>query len=268
MMTTSSVVGRSKPGCGLCPALSFKDLHHQCWEGGQGELGPTSAWVDDPLLPPALGGEGHPLAVQRRRPPAMRGKANCCCSDRVQLSVLHPRRRLCRVRAGHVQVLPAPSAAQHVVRREGGTHVLGRCHSCSRGENGSEDLPVRFGRPPLVGAVLVGRWPLSSVLRWWSPEEFLRRRDRRRHPWSDPRLFGFDGLSSPLVWGRGRGPFHNSVCPEVMLLLFSRPKRRSLSLLVQWSPASHLEFVVPQALWCGGCSYPREWNRSSVCNAP
>jgi hypothetical protein len=35
------------------------------------------------------------------------------------------------------------------------------------------------------------------------------------------------------------------------LLLFSRPKRRSLSLLVQWSPASHLEFVVPQALWCG-----------------
>jgi hypothetical protein len=36
--------------------------------------------------------------------------------------------------------------------------------------------------------------------------------------------------------------------------------------LVQRSPASHLEFVVPQALWCGGCSYPREWNRSSVCN--
>jgi hypothetical protein len=52
-----------------------------------------------------------------------------------------------------------------------------------------------LGRPPLAGAVLVGRWPLSSVLRWWSP-------------------------------------------------------------------ASHLEFVVPQALWCGGCSYPREWNRS------
>jgi hypothetical protein len=50
------------------------------------------------------------------------------------------------------------------------------------------------------------------------------------------------------------------------LLLFSRPRRRSLSLLVQWLSASHLEFVVPQALWCGGCSYPREWNRSSVCN--
>jgi hypothetical protein len=38
------------------------------------------------------------------------------------------------------------------------------------------------------------------------------------------------------------------------------------SLLLQRSLASHLEFVVPQALRCGGCSYPREWNRSSVCN--
>jgi hypothetical protein len=50
------------------------------------------------------------------------------------------------------------------------------------------------------------------------------------------------------------------------LLLFGRPKWRSLSLLVQWLPVSHLEFVVPQALWCRGCSYPREWNRSSICN--
>jgi hypothetical protein len=43
-----------------------------------------------------------------------------------------------------------------------------------------------------------------------------------------------------------------------LLLLFSRPERRSLSLLLQWSPASQPEFVVPQALRCGGCSYPRE----------
>jgi hypothetical protein len=50
------------------------------------------------------------------------------------------------------------------------------------------------------------------------------------------------------------------------LLLFSYPERRSLSLLLQQSAASHLEFVAPQALRCGGCSYPREWNRSSVCN--
>jgi hypothetical protein len=32
-------VGRSKPGCDLGPALSFKDLHHPCWGGEQGEPG-------------------------------------------------------------------------------------------------------------------------------------------------------------------------------------------------------------------------------------
>jgi hypothetical protein len=36
-VTTSSMVGRSKPGCDLCPALSFKDLHHPCWGGGRAE---------------------------------------------------------------------------------------------------------------------------------------------------------------------------------------------------------------------------------------
>jgi hypothetical protein len=65
----------------------------------------------------------------------MRGKANCCCQDRVQLSVFHlgdGGRLHCGV-------------AQHVVRREGGTRVLGRSRSRSCGESGSEDLSVRFG---------------------------------------------------------------------------------------------------------------------------
>jgi hypothetical protein len=29
-------------------------------------------------------------------------------------------------------------------------------------------------------------------------------------------LFGFDSLSSPLEWGCGQGPYHSSVCPEVI----------------------------------------------------
>jgi hypothetical protein len=33
------MVGRIEPGCNLCPALSFKDLHHPCWGGGRAELG-------------------------------------------------------------------------------------------------------------------------------------------------------------------------------------------------------------------------------------
>jgi hypothetical protein len=38
-MTTSLVVERSEPGCGLPPVLSFKDVHHPCWGGGRAELG-------------------------------------------------------------------------------------------------------------------------------------------------------------------------------------------------------------------------------------
>jgi hypothetical protein len=69
----------------------------------------------------------------------------------------------------------------------------------------------------------------------------------------------------PSSGDAGEGLVTTASALRSSLLLFSHPKRRSLSLL-QWSAASHLEFVIPQALWCGGCSYPREWNRSSVCN--
>jgi hypothetical protein len=65
----------------------------------------------------------------------------------------------------------------------------------------------------------------------------------------------------------GEGLFTTAFALRSSLLLLSRPRRRSLSLLLeQWSLASHLEFVVPQALRCRGCSYLREWNRSPVCN--
>jgi hypothetical protein len=37
------------------------------------------------------------------------------------------------------------SVAQHVIRREGGARVLRQSRHCSCGEDGSEDLPVRFG---------------------------------------------------------------------------------------------------------------------------
>jgi hypothetical protein len=70
----------------------------------------------------------------------------------------------------------------------------------------------------------------------------------------------------PSCGGVGEGLSTAAFALRSSLLLFSHPKRRSLSMLVQWSPASHLEFVVPQALWCGGCSYLREWNQSPVCN--
>jgi hypothetical protein len=76
----------------------------------------------------------------------MRGKANCCCLARVQHSVLRPGDggRLHR------------GVAQHVVRRERGTRVLGWSHSRYGGEDGSEDLPVHFGAVAARGRV-VGR---------------------------------------------------------------------------------------------------------------
>jgi hypothetical protein len=36
-VTTGSMAGRSEPGCDLGPALSFKDVHHPRWGGGQAE---------------------------------------------------------------------------------------------------------------------------------------------------------------------------------------------------------------------------------------
>jgi hypothetical protein len=134
-VTTSSMVGRSKSGCSLCPALSFKDLHHPCWGGGRAEPEPAFVWAGVPLLPPASRGGNHPPALRRGRPPAMPGKANCCCPARVQHSVL------CPGDGGQ----PLRGVSQHVVRCEGGTRVLGQSHSRFRGEDGSEDLSVRFG---------------------------------------------------------------------------------------------------------------------------
>jgi hypothetical protein len=180
MVTTSSMVGRSKSGCGLCPALSFKDLHHPCWGGGRGESGPASAWAGDPLLPPAFGGGNHPLALRRRHPPAMRGKANCCCLARVQHSVLFPG-DYGRLHRG---------VAQHVVRREGGTRVLGWSRSRFCGEDGSEDLPVRFGAAAACWCGVGGQVAVGGGLS----------ADGTVGATCAPglRLFGFDSLSSPL----------------------------------------------------------------------
>jgi hypothetical protein len=62
----------------------------------------------------------------------------------------------------------------------------------------------------------------------------------------------------------GEGLFTVAFVLRSSLLLFSRPRWRSLSLLLQRSPASRLEFVILRAPWCGGCSYTRERNQSPV----
>jgi hypothetical protein len=84
-VTTSSMVGRSKPGCGLCPALSFKDLHHPCWGGGRAE----------PELYLPHGSVGHPL-LQHSGERALTGLAEGADFDNAGL-VGRERRQLQRV---------------------------------------------------------------------------------------------------------------------------------------------------------------------------
>jgi hypothetical protein len=110
----------------------------------------------------------------------MRGKANCCCLARVQHSVLFPG-DYGRLHRG---------VAQHVVRREGGTRVLGWSRSRFCGEDGSEDLPVRFGAAAACWCGVGGQVAVGGGLS----------ADGTVGATCAPglRLFGFDSLSSPL----------------------------------------------------------------------
>jgi hypothetical protein len=145
----------------------------------------------------------------------MPGKANCCCPARMQHSILCP---------------------------------------CFRGENGSEDLPVRFGAAracwcgvggqadAAVGADVVAAGESFSVVEAVGA--------------------AYGPTSGSLALMSGSRPLSgdaNESLPVAVSVL-------GPWLLLQRSLASHLELVTPQALRCGGCSYPRGRNRSSVCN--
>jgi hypothetical protein len=101
-VTTSLMVGRSEPGCVLCPALSFKDLHHPGWGGGRTE----------PELYLPRGFVGH-LLPQHSRERALTGLARGSDFDNAGL-VVGERRQLQRVGlAGSAGSGSAPGAAFH-----------------------------------------------------------------------------------------------------------------------------------------------------------
>jgi hypothetical protein len=148
---------------------------------------------------------------------------------------------------------------------------------------------LRTGCGPLLPSVIGGkgvrrswRWQLPRV--WLSGlsgfdaasgatshrgsrKRFLCRRDSRCHPRTDLRLYGHGSLSRPSSGDVAEGLVAAASALRSSLLLFGRPERRSLSLLPEWTAASHLGFCRPAGppMW-GGCSYLRGWNRSSVCN--
>jgi hypothetical protein len=160
----------------------------------------------------------------------MPGKANCCCPARVQHFIL-------------------------CLGDGGQSHREVSLHSCFRGEDGSEDLPVRFGAPGARRCDVGGQVDAAVG--------------------AEVVTAGEVGFSADETVSATRGPTSGSLA----LISGSRPlsgdANESLpvaaSVLGPWlllwrSLASRPESVVPQALRCGGCSYPRGWNRSSVCN--
>jgi hypothetical protein len=132
-VTTSSMVGRSEPGCGLCPVLSFKDLHHPCWGGERGE----------PELYLPHGSAGH-LFFQLLGV----GTILQLCGG----GALQP----CRGRRT-VAAQPGCNIPSFVLAFVARTKVR-TCRCAS-------------GRPALTGAVLVDRWTPPSVLTWWQLEK-------------------------------------------------------------------------------------------------
>jgi hypothetical protein len=133
MVTTSLMVGRSKPGCGLCPALSFKDVHHPCWGGGRSE----------PELYLPHGSAGH-----------------------LFFQLLGVETILQLYGGGALQ----PCRGRRTVAAQPGCNIPSSV-LVFVARTGVRTCRCALGRPALAGAVLVDRWTPPSVLRWWQLEK-------------------------------------------------------------------------------------------------
>jgi hypothetical protein len=212
-VTTSPWVGRSKPGCDLGPALSFKDVHHPRWGGGQAEpeLYLPRRFVGQPLL-------------QHSRERALTGPTSGADFDNAGLAD-GGRRQLQRV--GLAGLAPgAPSC------REGGCRAVrtGGPPKTSRAARaafvfwgGPAFAPVRCPAAevsaPLVGQDLSGDLPEGRRLLSLVPR--CGRLEKSPSPTGSPppsafRASGSLYLSSPLERRRGRGQGCSSVRPEAI----------------------------------------------------
>jgi hypothetical protein len=133
MVTTSSMVGRSESGCGLCPALSFKDLHHPCWGGGRAE--------SELYLP--HGSAGHLF---------------------FQLLGVETILQLCG--GGALQ----PCQGRRTIAAQLGCNILSSVLAFVA-RTGVRTCRCALGRPALASAALADRWTPPSVLTWWQLEK-------------------------------------------------------------------------------------------------
>jgi hypothetical protein len=282
MVTTSLKVGRSKPGCDLCPALSFKDLHHPCWSGGRAE----------PELHLPHGFVGH-LLHQHPGERALTSLAEGANFDNTGPSGCKRRQLPCARFAGSAGSGAASGATFHR-RAECGYLPIVRAAAVAPRAPG--DRPRRhtlLGRRPCSWAVLPLLWYDAPARR----SVFARPGGSERGSASGQmaavadaevvaagevlvadeiaatirapglRLFGFDSLSSPLEWGRGQGAGRSSVRPEVIAAAVWPP---GVEVVVAAAgagvgkPPGVLSPRKPSNV--GGFSYLWGQNRSSVCN--
>jgi hypothetical protein len=145
----------------------------------------------------------------------MPGKANCCCPATMQHSILCPR---------------------------------------FHGEDGSEDLSVRFGAARTRRCGIGGGADAAVGADVAAAGESF--------PTVEAVSAAYGPTSGSLALMSGSRPLSgdaNESLPVVASVL-------GPWLLLQRSLASRPELVAPHAPRCGGCSYPRRRNRSSVCN--
>jgi hypothetical protein len=213
-MTTSLVVGRSKPGCGLPPALSFKDVHHPCWGGGCAELGPHLHVGSGPLLPSVLGEKGirYSCGGGELR---VRGASGLRVSPAIACPMLWHgwlRRCLLLLGRGAAARLPHGRWSRRVQVRY--THGFSRVAGHTGGSHmasyvaGAAAVFLDFLTPLAKTGVRTYKRTGAAVAhqcrggcrRWWGHQCCLS---------PGLQLFGFNGLLSPPTGRRGRGPIRS-----------------------------------------------------------
>jgi hypothetical protein len=135
--------------------------------------------------------------------------------------------------------------AQDVACCYDGVRVLGLSCPCSG------TTPPRVGRcspvrEDLSGDLPVSRWLPSSVPRWWQ----LEKSSSPTRSSAPSALRASDSLAliacpRPSSGDMGENLVAAASALRSLLLLFGRPEWRSLSLLLEWAAASHLEFCRP-----------------------
>jgi hypothetical protein len=270
-VTTSSVAGRSEPGCNLGPALSFKDLHHPGWGGGRAE----------PELYLPCGFVGH-LLSQHSRERALTGLAGGSDFDNAGLIGGERRQLQCVGLAGSAGSDSAPGAPS---RRESGCRAA-RTGGPPKTSRAARAAFVFWGCPAFapvwrlcaeIGASLVredpsgdppvGGWLPSPALRWW-------RLKKSSSPTGSPppsvlRASGSLALIAcprPSSGDVGEGIVAAASALRPSPLQFGHLGRRSLSLLPERATVATWSLVAPRALQCGGLFVPVGRNQSSVCN--